>query len=144
MKKKLGGDFQDEYDKSKRSHVVKVNYSIVPIILSLKEIKYLEDYDRRRGAWTNEDPDWQSGPEDILSPPKSQVDFSWWGQVPFHPTPAMSYSQLSYSGLDYNQLNKDVSVYDSSEEKNDDDDINPKASWQLVSRGLLVISFATQ
>ncbi|PFH46618.1 hypothetical protein AMATHDRAFT_7598 [Amanita thiersii Skay4041] len=51
MKKKLESDFAVEYDKSKRTTV----------------IPFLENYDQERGAWTNEDPDWKSGEEDIIA-----------------------------------------------------------------------------
>ncbi|PFH47146.1 hypothetical protein AMATHDRAFT_68359 [Amanita thiersii Skay4041] len=50
MRKKLEGDFATDYNKSKRSAVV----------------AFLDKYDRDRGAWTNEDPNWRSGPEDII------------------------------------------------------------------------------
>ncbi|PFH49035.1 hypothetical protein AMATHDRAFT_5287 [Amanita thiersii Skay4041] len=51
MRKKLEGDFATDYNKSKRTPVV----------------KFLEKYDQDRGAWTNEDPDWKSGDEDIIA-----------------------------------------------------------------------------
>ncbi|PFH49030.1 hypothetical protein AMATHDRAFT_5282 [Amanita thiersii Skay4041] len=51
MKKKLEGDFMTDYNKSKRSSVV----------------KFLEQYDAERNAWTDEDPDWKAGEEDIIS-----------------------------------------------------------------------------
>ncbi|PFH45458.1 hypothetical protein AMATHDRAFT_9200 [Amanita thiersii Skay4041] len=52
MRKKLEGDFATDYNKSKRS-------AVVPFLLK---------YDRDRGAWTNEDPNWQSGPDNIIAP----------------------------------------------------------------------------
>ncbi|PFH46613.1 hypothetical protein AMATHDRAFT_69460 [Amanita thiersii Skay4041] len=50
MKKKLGGDFAEDYKKSHRSAVV----------------MYLKQYDKDRNAWTNEDPGWETGDEDVL------------------------------------------------------------------------------
>ncbi|PFH49034.1 hypothetical protein AMATHDRAFT_49063 [Amanita thiersii Skay4041] len=55
MKKKLEGDFATDYNKSKRTAVVSVGR------------QFLEKYDSDRGAWTNEDPDWKSGDEDIIA-----------------------------------------------------------------------------
>ncbi|KAF8650929.1 hypothetical protein AX16_005027 [Volvariella volvacea WC 439] len=50
MKKKIEGDFSDDFNKSKRPYIV----------------QYLKGRDRERGAWTNEDPNWWDGPYDIL------------------------------------------------------------------------------
>ncbi|PFH45770.1 hypothetical protein AMATHDRAFT_8690 [Amanita thiersii Skay4041] len=50
MRKKLEGDFANDYNKSKRSAVV----------------SYLKSYDSSRSSWMNEDPNWWTGPEDIL------------------------------------------------------------------------------
>ncbi|PFH49031.1 hypothetical protein AMATHDRAFT_5283 [Amanita thiersii Skay4041] len=51
MKKKLEGNFATDYNKSKSTAVV----------------LFLEKYDRDRGAWTNEDPDWKDSAEDIIA-----------------------------------------------------------------------------
>ncbi|KAF8624667.1 hypothetical protein AX17_006998 [Amanita inopinata Kibby_2008] len=50
MKKKIEGDFENDFNRSKRTYVV----------------DYLTQRDRERGAWTNEDLNWRSGSEDIL------------------------------------------------------------------------------
>ncbi|PFH47145.1 hypothetical protein AMATHDRAFT_87885 [Amanita thiersii Skay4041] len=73
MKKKLEGDFAKDYNKSKRSAVVPVSSHINPFCNPEIHARgylnqFLIQYDRDRGAWTNEDPNWQSGPDNIIAP----------------------------------------------------------------------------
>ncbi|PFH49433.1 hypothetical protein AMATHDRAFT_41548 [Amanita thiersii Skay4041] len=135
MTKLLSKNFKDKYDQSRRTHVV----------------KYLEDYDRRRGSWINEDPDWQTGPEDILGSFKEHQ-----GSPPMLPTllkNIMGYTSVAPSLMGFNALipittynpmvdyklaehrdsDTNVSTFNDLDEKDDADDPPPKIKFDYTS-----------
>lgn len=59
------GRYKEEFVEADREHVIDVSskcvYALICVTDGLEIFKYLVQWDHDRGAWTNEDPEWDRG-----------------------------------------------------------------------------------